>query len=139
MESWVPDILLWSRFLDSVRNELVKCCPGPNNDMPGGMKWLEHAIRRGNFFGALVLLQRGADRNATLADGTPLVDFALENDQDEIAVLLLEPRLMTGTSVRYIVHYRHEVLAGFTSGQDSHEPQGSTVLRRLKFAAEAMI
>jgi hypothetical protein len=121
-------------LVNSIRLELALCCSKPNKDMPGGMKWLEHAIRRGNFFGALILLQRGANRNATLVDGTPLADFALENDQDEIAVLLLwlgvDPRHDSFT-------YHHKVMGSTASGGDA-KFGGLTVLMRLKSAAEAM-
>jgi hypothetical protein len=79
-----------SDLLNSVRDELAICCPKSTKDMPGGMKWLEHAIRRGNATGAYVLLERGADQHATLVDGTPLMDLALENGQDEIAELLFQ-------------------------------------------------
>jgi hypothetical protein len=112
--------------LDNIRDELALCCPNPNDDMPGGMmKWLEHAIRRGNATGAYILLERGADRHAVLADRTTLVDLALENGQDEIAVLLLNPPGRPGC------YYRHKILGGRYGGRES-------VLERLKCAAEAM-
>jgi hypothetical protein len=123
-----------SGLLNSVRDELALCCPDPNEDMPGGTKWLAHAIQRGHFFGALTLLQRGADRNATLADGTPLADSALENGQDEIAVLLLKPWLVVGPNSFY---YRHKVLGSSTTGRDAPD-KALIVLMRLRYAAEEM-
>jgi hypothetical protein len=126
-----------SGLLNRVRDELALCCPNPNNDMPGGMKWLEHAIRRGNLFGALVLLQRGADRNTTLADGTAMVDLALENGQDEHAVLLLKPWLLDGSGICDTSAYRHKVLGSSAVGRDFQDAS-IAVLMRLKYAAEAM-
>jgi hypothetical protein len=120
-----------SGLLNIVRDELALCCPNPNNDMPGGMNWLEHAIRRGNAVGALVLLVRGANQNAPLANRTPLADFALENDQEKIAVLLLR------FGPHEIFGYHHKVMGSATSGGDAKD-EVLAVLRRMKSAAEAM-
>ena len=78
-------------------------------------------------------------RNATLADGTPLADFALENDQDEIAVLLLERWLLVGPPpvTWESFNYHHKVMGSATSGGDA-KVKVLAVLRRLKSAAEAM-
>lgn len=123
-----PRVSFAPGLLSSVRNELASCCPGPKNDMPGGTKWLEHALRRGNTAGACILLERGADPNAVLADGTSLVIFALADGQDKIAVLLLYPRLATGVSD---APYTPKVLIEKTDG-------GFSDLARLKQAANAM-
>ena len=78
-------------------------------------------------------------RNATLADGTPLTDFAPENDQDEIAVLLLERWLMVGPPplTWESFNYHHKVMGSATSGGDA-KVKVLAVLRRLESAAEAM-
>jgi hypothetical protein len=128
----------WASSL-SMRVELVSCCPDPNNDMPSGEKWLEHAIRRRSVFGAYALLERGADRNATLADGTALVDLALENNEAEIALLLLKPWLVVGREVKDEAFYPHKILGNASSDGDSHESEGAlSVLKRLKYAAKSM-
>jgi hypothetical protein len=132
---------IWISSLDMslVRDELVSCCPDPNNDMPGDEKRLEHAIRRRDVLGAYALLKRGADRNATLADGTTLVDFALENNHAEIALLLLKPWLVVGRKVKDEAFYPHKILGNTSSDGDSHESEGVlSVLTRLKYAAASM-
>jgi hypothetical protein len=91
-----PKSLFSAKSFGVTRKQLSLFCPDPNKDMPGGMKWLEHAIRRGNAAGSYVLLERGADRNAVLDDGTPLIKLALENNQDMIAMLLLFNWLVMG-------------------------------------------
>jgi hypothetical protein len=124
--------------LPHVREQLTSCCSDPNKDIPGGFTWLEHATRQDKAAAVYVLLERGADRNAVLADGTPLADFALQNGRDTIAVLLLS-RLVTKDVCGHPCYpYRHRILDNAKIGKDRLESQGAVVLKRLKFAAEAI-
>jgi hypothetical protein len=128
-----PKSLFSAKSFGVTRKQLSLFCPDPNKDMPGGMKWLEHAIRRGNAAGSYVLLERGADRNAVLDDGTPLIKLALENNQDMIAMLLLFNWLVMGLEDGCNHQYR-EFLDSCKCGGS----QGATVLRRLVDAAGEM-
>jgi hypothetical protein len=120
------------------RELLTSCCFDANNDMPGGSTWLEHATRLDKAAAVYVLLERGADRNTVIADGTPLADFALQNGRDTIAVLLLSRLVTKDISGHPYRPYRHRILDNAKTGRDGHESQGAAILKRLKFAAEAM-
>jgi hypothetical protein len=128
------DDSLFPQTLSEIRYQLADCGHIPHHDMPGGTKWLEHAIRRGNVAGAYYLLARGEREAGVLGDGTPLLDYALQNGQDKIAVLLFRPWAMS-----HLAGLR-EMSRSSTRGGGSYQSRAVALraLARLRHAAQSM-